>query len=124
MRSVIDILDLDPEKGEVDYTVIKNGQEISFAGIQVNDVLNVAMNKDKDRKHIEIIVSDKKISGNVTKMSSERDEITVDGEVYTVSEDFERFRLADGKTLSLGGEYTFYIDYKFLGILGCYLIGS
>lgn len=99
------------EKGtDVDYKIYKDGNEIKFSDIQNGNVLNVAMNKDKDRKHIEIIVSDKKISGNVTKMSSERDEITVDGEVYTVSEDFERFRLADGKTLSLGGEYTFYID--------------
>jgi len=121
-------IDLEQNGNDTEYKVYKDGNEIDFTDIMNGNILSVAVNRSGSRKYYEIIVSDRKISGLVTKIDNEPDEITVDGIAYRISEDFERFRIYENKKVNTGEEYTFLIDafgqtaYFECGVFGEYVV--
>jgi len=109
-EGVIDILDLDPEKGEVDYTVIKNGQEISFAGIQVNDVLNVAMSKSGETPVCTVYVSSEAVETVVISNVNDDNEIETEEDTYRLSSDYIKYMEQKSESLKIGESYLLYLD--------------
>lgn len=73
-------LTLDPKDSEIVVKVTKDGEEISFADIAVNNVCRVT--KSEDGKLVLIDVSSKKIKGRVEEKGT--DSLTVDGETYKI----------------------------------------
>ncbi len=102
-------LEIDLEKeSEQKITFIKDGVEISYSDVKKNDIVSVAYDFDstdwtKDDE-LEIIVSDKIVSGTVTgkNTSNGKRTITVDGTVYDV--------VSSISMPDLGNTYDLYLD--------------
>lgn len=100
-------IEIDLEKeSEQKITFIKDGAEISYTDLKKNDIVSVAYNFGSadwtTDNELEIIVSDKIVSGTVTgkNTSNGKNTITVDGTVYDVAY----------STPALGNTYDLYLD--------------
>ena len=94
---------------EKEYRILKNGKEISFEEIKVNDILSVAISKGTE-PYTEIYVSDK-IEKSVVDAKNDR-EITVGEIEYKVNPIVNEYILQSGNLLPMGKEITLYFDFK------------
>lgn len=86
------------------------GEEVEFSQIKVDDVLNIA--KSRDGRLIDIYISGNgDMSGRVSNIKRSENEITIDGEVYKMSDDYIKFIESAGKNIQLGETYIFSVDY-------------
>lgn len=82
-----------------------NGNELSFSNIKTNSVLSIQKTTDKQHNDIvNIIISNKTISGILTEIYELDDEIKIDDNIYKKS------ALASNEIYELGKGYTFYLD--------------
>lgn len=101
---------LDFSKDYLDVKIYKNGQEISYAAITVDNVLSVAKSKG-DEPVLTIYVSDEKTSGTAYSFDQSEAILKLADTEYSVNQDY--LDKADGSKIdqiSLGNTYTFYLD--------------
>lgn len=101
------------KEDDTDITVYLNGERSEYTLLPEKSVLAIMQSRDTTDKIVKIEASDKKVTGNVSNINSADDEITVDGEVYSLSECYTDAR-DNGDTkcvdIKVGGSYTFYLD--------------
>ena len=86
----------------LDYDIISAGFE--FSRLTENGIISVFKSKDSLR----MFLSTAKVTGTVTGSETDKELIiTVDGAEYSFSRDIKK----DAKIISVGNDYTFYIDY-------------
>ncbi len=105
-------LSLNTLRGEdISYRIFDSiGEETEFSAIKVDDILNVA--KSRDGKIIDIYISGNgDMAGTVTGIDRRENTLTIDGEVYEISEDYTKFIESTGKNIQLGKTYIFSVDY-------------
>lgn len=107
----IQSLELDSDEREVSYSIFKDNSECKFEDIKIDDILSVAISRNGDKQKVEILISNfEKIPGRVTKINSKENELSIDHEVYKMSDDFTRSKTNAEKILEVGSTYLFYID--------------
>lgn len=91
---------LDPKDTTIRFSLTKNGANVEFESLKEWNVLSVAMSQDGTAMQVQ--VSDHKIDGRVTEISSD----------YIYFENGEKYKVADNyqKTIQLDDEGTFYLD--------------
>lgn len=97
-----------------DWSVTKNGEEISYKDIKKNMILSIAADKmsqdnltvESDAEYFEIAVSDNTVEGVASSYSTDDNEITIDGTVYKISNWFDNTRY----NLFTGVNGTFYLN--------------
>lgn len=82
--------------------IYRGDEPIEFDKIKSGDVIKAAISKNS--KYIKLLVSSDKVSGRVDSIDSEG--VVVDGVKYELS------RNLAGKTLDIGSEYSFRLDYE------------
>lgn len=88
-----------------------DGRVASLSEIKPDTVLSVARAKTGDTIPVEVIVSEKtKLSATVAGISTDRKEITADGNVYEYTEEFEKYLENKSLKISAGEGYIFYLD--------------
>ena len=95
------------------HRIIKNGAQIGISGIYPGDILSVAESKSGRVK--EIYVSDKKLDGYVERIDTDDKKITIDGQEYCYSGEFENNSVYNepfAKFPSIGEDYTFRFDFN------------
>lgn len=103
---------LEVDKDEDNLLIYKGGEQITLSSIKIGDVLSVAQSKGAGDKVINIYVSETEaFEGKVGALDNSEDIATVDGIEYKQSAEFKKYLSDKGKTLDLGKEYTFSIDY-------------
>lgn len=107
----IQSLELNSDERKISYSIFKGNLECKFEDIKIDDILSVARSRNEDKQKVEILISDfEKISGRVTKIDYEENELSIDNEIYKISDDFIKFKTNAGKILEVGSTYMFYID--------------
>lgn len=104
------ILDIGTNSDISDLKIYKNNAEISVEEIKVNDILSVAVSKGESEQIIKIYVCNNTVSGMIEKVNYDENEITVDGKVYPMSQDFMDFAADTAYDLSLGNAHQFFTD--------------
>lgn len=94
----VNALDLDPDV--VDYRIIKNGEQIGIEALEKWNVLSVAESDDSE-PYITIIVSDKRVTGQLSSYDGEYAEI--DGVRYKISSAFTQ-------KINISETFDYYID--------------
>jgi len=102
---------LDPEDKFYDVFIEKEGKEISFSDIKVNDVISYYESKSDVKTLKKLIVSDKSVKGQVTEKMSTENKISIDG-VFCEASDYMY------STIDLGMSGVFYLD-AFGKIVNC-----
>lgn len=97
---------LNPKDRTKKITIVKDGREIAFSNLMINDVLSVA--KSGDGKIIEVLVSSKgTISGMISEVSDDASILVINNKEYKVSKSY----LTEAQTkLSNDVSATFYLD--------------
>jgi len=87
-----------------------SGEKADINSIKVDDILSVA--KSKDESQIDIYISgNTAVTGFVDEFDYTEKNIVVNGTEYDISVDFDEFLTNSEKTVGLGKEYTFMLDY-------------
>ncbi|MBP3359966.1 MAG: hypothetical protein J6N52_03865 [Clostridia bacterium] len=105
------VLELEDIYEDGRLTVYKDGEEISFSAIAVGDVLNVALSKNAADCICEIYVSSERIQTQISSLDNDEGLAVIEAEEYSLAKDFQKYLTFGGKTVELGKEYVFYIDY-------------
>lgn len=91
------------EESEQSIKFVKDGAEIAYTDLKEDDILSIAYKygaSDWTTENLEILVSDKTVSGTITGKNTTKETITVDGTVY---------EYAIG-SYNLGTDVTLYLD--------------
>ena len=97
---------LNPKDRAKKITIVKDGREIAFSNLMINDVLSIA--KSADGKIIEVLVSSKgTISGMISEVSDDASILVINNKEYKVSKSY----LTEAQTkLTNDVSATFYLD--------------
>ena len=107
----IDELDLNTLEKHILLNIYNsNGEETDIKAIKTDDILSVAQSKDETLINIYISGSEA-VFGSVAELDSDENYLIIDDTEYKLSEDFEDFLVDREKTINLGKEYTFMLDY-------------
>lgn len=106
-----DVFELEPENTDLSYKFYKDGQEININDISTNDILSIAISKNKEDVIVTGYLSKAKIEEVVTGFDNKEKTILLDGEEYDISEEFLEYLDFSGKEIHIGEKATFYIDY-------------
>lgn len=88
------------------------GNVTTLSAIKIDDVLSVAKSKGDTERTIKIYISPNgTVQGKVTGYYSEDDTVAIDGSEYEESADFKKYLEKEGKTVTVGKECIFYLDY-------------
>lgn len=98
---------LDPADKNIKFTITKDGKAVGLDTIKEWDVLSVAMDKPNvaDAKVINVIVSDKKVTGKVVELES--DKVKIGDTLYEIAANYTE---ANRPAIKLEDEGTFYLD--------------
>ena len=100
---------LDPQSANYTYTITKDGSEIPITSIAANDVVLFA--KDLSGEHYTLLVSNKSVTGQITSMSPESHEMTINGSDYVIGDKCADYiREKNNKEIKTGASGTFYLD--------------
>ena len=101
---------LNPEEIKYSFTIIKDNKQINTTNISSNDVLLYAESLDK--KLYTVHVTNNKVTGKITSMSTSDGTIDINNITYTVGSQCENYirQKQDGKQFSTGQEVTLYTD--------------
>ena len=109
-RNALTTLDLDPEGADIEYSVIKDGEEIKLSDIAVGDVLSVAMSKGTGDRLCQIIVCSNKNEFSVAGLDLDEGEISDGNAVYTLAADYVSHINHKNENIKLGNVYEFRLD--------------
>ena len=98
---------LDEEDTDYSFTIMKDGQQVSFADIQVDDVLTVSGTfNDRYLEYGTVTITTEKVEGTISEYNSDDQEVTIDGKVYEFTDDVEASKM------QAGNEGVYYIDAR------------
>lgn len=92
------------------YKIIKDGAEISYSNINIDDVLLIA--ESKDGRCATVYVSSEKIESTIQSWSEEEMEAEIDGNIYPLTNGLISQLAVEEKTVEFGEKYNFYINAK------------
>lgn len=104
-----DGITLDPDSGDVRYTISDGNGELDFSELKVGDVVSVAKSRATENVVIEVLVSRDAVTGMLQNIDEVELEILISEDVYPLSPAFLNFKRIEG-TVNLGGTYTFFLD--------------
>lgn len=107
-------LELEPDKGEVEYKIFDSeGKEIGIGAINRLDVLSVAKSKASDENYIEIYVANETCEGTIDYIDIDGDDtiLSIDGIDYLESYHFKEYLKYESKELNIGDRIAAYIDF-------------
>ncbi len=100
---------LDPQSANHTFTITKDGSEIPVTSIAANDIVLYA--RDLDDEHYTLLVTNKSVTGPITSMSPESNEMTINGEDYVIGDKCADYiREKNNKEIKTGATGTFYLD--------------
>lgn len=107
-------LELEPDKGEVEYKIFDSeGKEIGIGAINRLDVLSVAKSKASDENYIEIYVASETCEGTIDYIDIDGDDtiLSIDGIDYLESYHFKEYLKYESKELNIGDRIAAYLDF-------------
>jgi len=108
----LDKIVLDKANNTKYYIYDADGNEISVSDIKTNDVISIKQDRSEKIDYIRVYVAGKNtVSGTLVGKDMEENELIVDGKTYKMSADYLSFIAPDGKAISIGTTYNFYLDY-------------
>ncbi|MBQ2897855.1 MAG: S-layer homology domain-containing protein [Clostridia bacterium] len=100
------------EGSQIDVTITKSGSEVEFSQIKKGDVLLVSASLSpigRQAYNVEIVTNS--VSGNVTSMSSSKDDVTILGKTYEYSNAYSRYITnMPSEAMNVGDKVTVYLD--------------
>ncbi len=102
----------DEENKDYRFEIVKDGEKVSFADIQVNDVISLAGAFDatatKEFAYGTATITSQQVSGKVKSYSAVEGTITVGDETYS----YDASKIALGTDIRLGDEVTMYLNAR------------
>lgn len=92
-------IEIDDEARDKTVTITKNGKTVPFSNIQKGQILSIS--KSDDEKVIDVIISDKTVSGTVTAKNDSLNNITVQSKTYGFTDGLTTADINLGVTLKL-----------------------
>ncbi len=92
-------IEIDDEARDKTVTITKNGKTVPFSSIQKGQILSIS--KSDDEKVIDVIISDKTVSGTVTAKNDSLNNITVQSKTYGFTDGLTTADINLGVTLKL-----------------------
>lgn len=90
--------------------IYKNGVRIELNDIKQGDILAVATSKNTSGQIVSIYVSSESVSGTVTRIDSDENEIDIGGTTYKTDNAFRGYIEKGNKELKTQNEYIIYLD--------------
>lgn len=98
-------------KGDVDKcSIYKNGSEVVIDDIKADDIISVAASKNTVGQIIKIHISDSTLTGTISSLDRDNNEIVINEELYIMSQDFLDFAAHASFDLAVGNEIKIYTD--------------
>ena len=98
---------LDEEDTDYSFTIMKDGQQVSFADIQEDDILTISgVFSDRYLEYGTVTITNEKVEGAISEYNSDDQEVTIDGKVYEFTDDVEPSKM------QAGNEGVYYIDAR------------
>ncbi len=99
----------DEENDDYRFTIVKDGAKITFADIQVNDVISIAgYINNKELEYGTAIVTSQQVAGVVKTYDPDEATITIDDATY----DYDKSKIIIGSDIRLGDTVTMYLNAR------------
>lgn len=104
----------DEENKDYRFEIVKDGEKVTFADIQVNDVISLAgafsteKGKTKEVAYGKATITSQQVAGKVKSYSKENGTITIDDQVYN----YDSNKVKVGDEVKLGDEVTMYLNAR------------